>query len=141
MEAITSSTFPIPACYRWFQFNTILNLRTNAEYPTFTFCFTVNTTFADVTIVANTWVSCSSWKTSGASDPLIELHSENARQFLAENDDGNSIPSMNCYASVLSYRLPRGDYRVVIRNPKCAYGYYELRFLAEVSFARKDNST
>ncbi|CAF3552670.1 unnamed protein product [Rotaria sp. Silwood1] len=141
MQTITSSASPIAACHQWFPFNTILNLSTNVEHPTFTFCFSVNTIFADVTIAANTWVPCSSWKNSGASDPLIELHSENVKQLLAKNDDGNSIPSINCYASVLSYRLPRGDYRVVIRNPKCAYGYCELRFLAEVPFARIDNST
>ncbi|CAF3161842.1 unnamed protein product [Rotaria sp. Silwood2] len=140
-QTITSRVSSIPACYQWFPFNTIVNLNTNVEHPTFTFCFTINTTFADVTIAANTWVSCSNWKSSGAGDPLIELYSENNRQLLAENDDGNSISSMNCYASVLSYRFPRGDYRVVIRNSKCAYGFFELRLLAEVPFRQKDNST
>ena len=86
------------------------------QYPTLTFCFSVDTVSADVTIQANTWVPCSQWKSSGASDPLVELHSESDRKLLAENDDGNSISTMNCFGSVLSYRLPRGDYRAVIRN-------------------------
>ena len=137
----TSVTSSRPMCSRWFSFNTISNQSTNAQYPTFTFCFSVDTVSADVTIQANTWVPCSQWKSSGASDPLIELHSESGRKLLAENDDGNSIPTMNCFGSVLSYRLPRGDYRAVIRNPKCAYGFFELRVLAETSTSQKRSTT
>lgn len=133
----TSAGIPRPACPQWFSFNTLLNESTNAEYPTFIFCFTVDTMIADVTIAVNTWVPCSKWKNSGASDPLIELYSESDSQLLAENDDGNSIPSMNCYASVLSYRLPKDNYRVIIRNPKCAHGFFELRFLANGATEQK----
>jgi len=28
--------------------------------------------------------------------------------------------------------LEKGDYRVIIRNPKCAYGKVELRLSAEI---------
>lgn len=131
----TSTSTSSSACKKWLSFNTFLNISTNNAEPTFTFCFNVNKTFADVTIAANTWVPCFKWKNSGAADPLIELYSENERRLLAENDDGNSIPTMNCYASVISYRLVHGDYRVVIRSPKCAYGNFELRFQAELPFS------
>lgn len=72
------------------------------------------------------------WKASGAADPLIELYSLPENEFLAQNDDGSSHSVQNCYASVLSYRLERGDYRVVIRHPKCSYGTFELRLSAEI---------
>ena len=72
------------------------------------------------------------WKASGAADPLLELYAWPANEFLAQNDDGNSLVLQNCYASVLSYRLARGDYRVVIRHPKCSYGTFEVRLLAEI---------
>ncbi len=135
-EQISSTTpttpSPRPTCPRWFSFNTISNETTNANEPYFTFCFTVETTLADVTISANTWVSCMLWKLSGTADPLLELYSEPGDQFLAQNDDGNSLTLQNCYAAVLSYRLPKGDYRVIIRNPKCAYGKFEVRLSAEI---------
>jgi hypothetical protein len=117
---------PRPACLRWIPFNTISNESTSANEPNFTFCFTVETTIADVTIAANTWAPCMTWKLSGTADPLLELYSEPPNELLAQNDDGNSLALQNCYAAVLSYRLQKGDYRVIIRNPKCAYGKFEL---------------
>lgn len=72
-----------------------------------------------------------SWKLSGTADPLLELYNEPGDVLLAQNDDGNNLAFQNCYAAILSYRLSRGDYRVVIRNPKCAYGRFELRLSAE----------
>jgi hypothetical protein len=128
----TTSSSPKPTCPRWFRFNTISNESTNANEPNFTFCFSVETALADVTIAANTWVSCLKWKLSGTADPLLELYSEPGEILLAQNDDGNSLEFQNCYGAVLSYRLPKGDYRVVIRNPKCAYGKFELRLSAEI---------
>jgi hypothetical protein len=92
----------------------------------------VETELADVTIAANTWVPCITWKLSGMADPLLELYPEPGDVLLAKNDDGNSLGLQNCYAGVLSYRLPKGDYRVVIRSPKCAYGKFELRLSAEI---------
>ena len=56
---------------------------------------------------------------------------------LAQNDDGNAIVEFNCYAAVISYRLVRGDYRVVIRHSKCNYGKFELRLSAEATNALK----
>ena len=50
---------------------------------------------------------------------------------LAQNDDGRSIPEINCYASILSYRLNVGQYRVVIRHQKCRYGKLEVRLMIE----------
>jgi hypothetical protein len=73
------------------------------------------------------------WKLSGTADPLLELYSEPPNELLAQNDDGNSLALQNCYAAVLSYRLQKGDYRVIIRNPKCAYGKFELRLSAEIN--------
>jgi len=92
----------------------------------------VETALADVTISANTWVPCMMWKLSGTADPLLELYTEPDGKLLAENDDGNNLTDRNCYAAVLSYRLEKGDYRVIIRNPKCAYGKFELRLSAEI---------
>ncbi|CAF2662529.1 unnamed protein product [Rotaria sp. Silwood2] len=136
-QEITTTRQPISPpgreCSQWLHFDTIANESTNANKPQFTFCFSVNTTSADVTISANTWVSCRMWKLSGAADPLLELYSEANGNFLAQNDDGNSLPLQNCYAAVLSYRLQKGDYRVIIRNPKCAYGRFELRLSAEIN--------
>jgi hypothetical protein len=127
----TTNLFSQPACPRWLSFNTISNESTSASEPVFIFCFSVQRTFADVTISANTWVPCTTWKNSGTADPSLELYTEPINQLLAKNDDGNSLPLQNCYAAVLSYRLQRGDYRVIIRNPKCAYGKFELRLTAE----------
>jgi hypothetical protein len=126
------TTPPRPTCPQWFQFNRISNESTSANEPYFTFCFTVETTLADVTISANTWVPCMIWKLSGTADPLLELYTEPHGKLLAENDDGNNLTFQNCYAAVLSYRLEKGDYRVIIRNPKCAYGKFELRLSAEI---------
>ncbi|CAF3417555.1 unnamed protein product [Rotaria sp. Silwood1] len=131
-QQTTTTTTTQLACPRWLHFDTISNESTNANETHFTFCFSVNTTLADVTISANTWVSCRMWKSSGAADPLLELYSEENGKLLAQNDDGNSFALQNCYAAVLSYRLQRGDYRVIIRNPKCAYGKFELRLSAEI---------
>ena len=134
----TTSTAVIhSACSRWLHFNTISNESTSNDDPTFLFCFTINTTSADVTIAANTWVPCATWKFSGAADPLLELYSLPNRQLLARNDDGNSLPFKNCYAAVLSYRLPMGNYQVTIRNPKCAHGNFELRVLTETFIEQK----
>ncbi len=129
-EQISSS--PRPRCPRWLNFNTISNESTSANEPYFIFCFSVETVLADVTIAANTWVPCMKWKLSGTADPLLELYSEPGGVFLAQNDDGNSLEFQNCYAGVLSYRLQKGDYRVIIRSPKCAYGKFELRLSAEI---------
>jgi hypothetical protein len=123
---------PRPTCPRWLSLNTISNESTSADEPFFIFCFNVETSLTDVTISANTWVPCTTWKLSGTADPLLELYSELTKELLAENDDGNSLAFQNCYAAVLSYRLQRGDYRVIIRNHKCAYGTFELRLLAEI---------
>ncbi len=133
VSSTEQTTFsPRPTCPRWFDFNRISNESTSTNEPNFTFCFHVETTLADVTISANTWVSCMMWKLSGTADPLLELYSEPDGEFLAQNDDGNSLTDQNCYAAVLSYRLKKGDYRVIIRNPKCAYGKFELRLTAEI---------
>jgi hypothetical protein len=129
-EQISSS--PRPRCPRWLNFNTISNESTSANEPYFIFCFSVETVLADVTIAANTWVPCMKWKLSGTADPLLELYSEPGGVLLAQNDDGNSLEFQNCYAGVLSYRLQKGDYRVIIRSPKCAYGKFELRLSAEI---------
>ena len=120
-------------CPRWFRFNRISNETTTANEPYFIFCFTVETELADVTIAANTWTPCMTWKLSGTADPLLELYNQPADVLLAQNDDGNSLAFQNCYAAVLSYRLRQGDYRVVIRNPKCAYGRFELRLSTEIN--------
>ncbi|CAF1131021.1 unnamed protein product [Adineta ricciae] len=122
-------------CPKWLTFNTILNLTSSIVQPNHAFCFTVNTTFADVTIVANTWVSCSTWKISGTADPLLELFTPetNIGSPIAQNDDGNSISHLNCYAAVLSYRLMKGNHRIVIRHQKCAYGNFELRISSETN--------
>jgi hypothetical protein len=65
---------------------------------------------------------------------LIDLYSiQNDPILLAQNDDGNSISEFNCYAAVISYRFYRGNYRVVIRHPKCNYGRFELRLSAETT--------
>ncbi len=122
---------PRTACPRRFSFDTISNESTNANEPSFIFCFRVETPSADVVISANTWTPCIIWKLSGAADPLLELCSESNGEGLAQNDDGNSIALTNCYTAVLSYRLQKGDYRVIIRNPKCAYGKFDLRLSAE----------
>lgn len=91
-----------------------------------------------MTIAANTWTSCDNWKTSGASDPLMDLYDiRTAPALLAQNDDGNSIIDFNCYAAVLSYRLHRGNYQVVIRHAKCNYGTFELRLSSETTNGRK----
>ena len=119
-------------CPRWLPFKTISNETTDVANPEFVFCFYTELLMTDVTIAANTWVSCMEWKNSGFADPLMELYSLPNGQLLAENDDGNSLPHSNCFASVLSYRLPRGAYRVVIRHPKCSYGKFELRLFAEM---------
>jgi hypothetical protein len=126
------SSSPRPRCPRWLNFNTISNESTSANEPYFIFCFSVETVLADVTIAANTWVPCMKWKLSGTADPLLELYSEPGGVLLAQNDDGNSLEFQNCYAGVLSYRLQKGDYRVIIRSPKCAYGKFELRLSAEM---------
>ncbi|CAF1483996.1 unnamed protein product, partial [Rotaria sordida] len=111
--AITTSTTPNIICPRWLQFGLIINVTTNASHPEFTFCFHVNQSSSDVTVAANTWVPCANWKVSGAADPLMDLYViGNNLKMLAQNDDGNSIPHLNCYASVLSYRLDHGNYRV-----------------------------
>ncbi|CAF3266322.1 unnamed protein product [Rotaria sp. Silwood2] len=130
----TASTSPNVICPRWLQFGLIINVTTNASHPEFTFCFHVNQSSSDVTVAANTWVPCANWKVSGAGDPLMDLYViGNNLKMLAQNDDGNSIPHLNCYASVLSYRLDRGNYRVVIRHHKCLYGYFEVRLSAETT--------
>ncbi|CAF4414138.1 unnamed protein product [Rotaria sp. Silwood2] len=129
---ITTIPSPRPECLRWFYFDTISNESTSATEPTFSFCFIVNKTLTDVTISANTWVSCQMWKSSGTADPLIELYFESNNQLLAQNDDGFNVETRNCYAAVLSYRLKKGIYRAIIRNSKCAYGKFELRLSAEV---------
>lgn len=126
-----STLTPRTACPRWLSLDTISNESTSANEPLFIFCFSVKTLSADVIISANTWVSCMEWKFSGTADPLLELYSESNDELLAQNDDGNNLALTNCYAAVLSYRLPKGDYRVIIRNPKCAYGKFELRLSAE----------
>jgi hypothetical protein len=129
----TQSTLaPQLECPRWLLFDTISNESTSVAEPTFIFCFHVETLLADVTISANTWAPCTTWKLSGTADPLLELYSESNEEFLAQNDDGNNLALTNCYAAVLSYRLKKGDYRVIIRNPKCAYGKFELRLSAEI---------
>jgi len=120
-------------CPQWFQFNRISNESTSLAEPNFTFCFTVETTFADVTIGANTWSPCTTWKLSSTADPFMELYTEPSGVLLAQNDDGNSLPLQNCYAAILSYRLQRGDYRVVIRSSRCAYGKFELRLTTEIN--------
>ena len=127
-----TTSSPRATCPRWFHFDRISNESTSVDEPNFTFCFSVEAALADVTIAANTWVPCMTWKLSGTADPLLELYTEPNGVFLAQNDDGNSLAVQNCYAAVLSYRLQRGDYRVVIRNPKCAYGKFELRLSAEI---------
>ena len=127
-----SSSTTESTCSRWFRFNRVSNESTNANQSSFIFCFTVESDIADVTIAANTWTSCMTWKLSGTADPLLELYNEPGDVLLAQNDDGNNLAFQNCYAAILSYRLQRGDYRVVIRNPKCAYGRFELRLAAEI---------
>jgi len=125
-------------CPKCLLFSTIKNVTTNDNQRNYIFCFYVNTTIADVTISANTWTPCSTWKTSGAADPLIDFYNiTNDPLLLAQNDDGNSFPAFNCYAAVISYRLYRGNYRVVIRHPKCNYGRFELRLSAETTNAFK----
>lgn len=96
-----------------------------------TFCFRVDFESTDVTISANTWVSCLLWKLSGAADPQLTLYSEANGELLAQNDDGNGLASKNCYGAVLSYRLSKGDYRVTVRHARCAFGRFELRLFAE----------
>lgn len=123
---------PRPACPRWLSFRTVSNESTDANRSQVVFCFQVEADVADVTIAANTGVTCPMWKLSGIADPLIELYTWPSDQLLAQNDDGNSLTFQNCYASVISYRLTRGEYRVVIRHPKCAYGRFELRLSAEI---------
>lgn len=122
-------------CPLWLPLNTIINVTTNEDHPNYTFCFTVNTTMDDVTIAANTWSPCSTWKISGTADPIMELFTPETSNGLpvAQNDDGNSITHLNCYAAVLSYRLIKGNHRVVIRHQRCAYGNFELRLLAETT--------
>lgn len=130
----TTSAYQNPKCIRWLPFGTIKNITTNENQKNYSFCFHVNTTFADVTIAANTWTPCSIWKTSGAADPLINLYNISAKSILlAQNDDGLSIPELNCYAGVISYRLYTGNYLVVIDHPKCNYGYFEIRLSAELT--------
>ncbi len=124
---------PPSSCSRRLSFDTVSNETTSVGQPLYIFCFSVSTSTADVTISANTWVPCSAWKASGAGDPLLELYSENNGRLLAQNDDGNSLALQNCFAAVLSYRLPKGDYRVVVRNPKCTHGTFELRLSAETT--------
>ncbi|CAF1690968.1 unnamed protein product, partial [Adineta ricciae] len=103
----TRAVDPDYYCPRWLPFETVVNLTSSALEPNYTFCFTVNTSFADVTITANTWASCSTWKMSGTADPLLELFTPETSidSPVAQNDDGNSISHLNCYAAVLSYRL------------------------------------
>ncbi|CAF1683499.1 unnamed protein product, partial [Adineta ricciae] len=70
--AVITSGIPLNgACPNWLPFGTVLSLTSSALQPNYTFCFTVNTTFADVTIAANTWAPCSTWKISGTADPLL----------------------------------------------------------------------
>ena len=56
---------------------------------------------------------------------------------VGQNDDGNNVPQVNCYAAVLSYRLAKRSYRVVIRHQKCHYGLFELRLSAETTNQNK----
>ena len=88
---------------------------------------------ADVTVSANTWTSCALWKASGKADPMIDFYNITNTDplLLAQNDDGASINELNCNAAVISYRLYNGNYRVVIRHPKCNYGQFEVRLTAE----------
>ncbi|CAF1470283.1 unnamed protein product [Rotaria sordida] len=127
----------LPSCPRLLSFGTVLNITTNVNESMYTFCFTVNTTWADVTVSSNTWIPCTSWKLSGAVDPLLELYSEPNGRLLAQNDDGSHLALKNCYGAVLSYRLRKGDYRVIVRNPKCGYGTFELRLSAETKNGEK----
>ena len=121
-------------CPHWLPWGTIMNVTTNETHPNYTFCFTVNTTKADITILANTWTSCSAWKSSGAADPFMELFTPaDNKTCAAQNDDGASIVELNCYAAVLSYRLVKGDHRVVIRHQRCNFGRFELRLKGEVN--------
>jgi hypothetical protein len=121
-------------CSEWLPFGTVKNITTSISQQNYTFCFYVNATEADVTVASNTWVSCDSWKTSGAADPLMDLYALNVEPIiLAQNDDGNSIRELNCLAAIISYRLSRGNYRVVIRHSKCSYGNFELRLSAETT--------
>jgi hypothetical protein len=131
----TSTTTPSTSmCSEWLLFGTVKNITTNDNQRNYSFCFYVNTTLADVTILANTWTPCATWKTSGAADPLIDLYNiTNNPILLAQNDDGNSISQFNCYAAVISYRLYRGNYQVIIRNPKCNYGRFEVRLSVETT--------
>jgi hypothetical protein len=132
---VETTTIPSnPVCSEWFLFDTIKNITTSESQQNYSFCFYVNTTFADVTISANTWAPCATWKISGTADPLIDFYNiTNNSILLAQNDDGNSIPELNCYAAVISYRLYRGNYRVVIRHLKCNYGRFEVRLSAETT--------
>ncbi|CAF1121256.1 unnamed protein product, partial [Didymodactylos carnosus] len=129
-EIITTATQQplLSPCPRYWQFDTLVNVTTNEAEQNYTFCFDVNQFQSDVTITANTYVSCSNWKQSGAGDPMLELYCRKqwSEQLLAVNDDGNAN-FQNCFAAVLSYRLPRGTYKVVVRHPKCNYGRFELR--------------
>ncbi|UJR17606.1 hypothetical protein I4U23_004502 [Adineta vaga] len=122
-------------CPYWLPFGTILKLTTSTFQPNYTFCFTVNTSFADVTIAANTWAPCSTWKISGTADPLLELFTPETSMNspVAQNDDGNSVDHLNCFAAVLSYRLMKGNHRVVIRHQRCAYAKFELRLTSEAN--------
>ncbi|UJR17557.1 hypothetical protein I4U23_004453 [Adineta vaga] len=138
-SSTTTSTItniiPNQICPQWLPFGTSLKLLTSTLQPNYTFCFTVNTTFADVTIAANTWAPCSTWKISGTADPFLELFTPetNINSPVAQNDDGNSVDHLNCFAAVLSYRLLRGNHRVVIRHQRCAYGNFELRLSSETT--------
>jgi hypothetical protein len=134
----TTTTTSNPVCSEWLPFGTIKNVTTSDNQQNYSFCFNVNTTLADVTVSANTWTPCATWKTSGAADPLMDMYNiTNNPILLAQNDDGNSIPELNCYAAVLSYRLNRGNYRILIRHPKCNYGKFEVRLSAETTNAYK----
>jgi len=125
-------------CSEWLPFGTIKNIITNDKQQNYSFCFYVNTTLADVTVSANTWTPCATWKKSGAADPLIDFYNiTNYSILLAQNDDGNSISELNCYAAVISYRLYRGSYQVIIRHAKCDYGRFEVRLSAETTNAFK----
>jgi hypothetical protein len=118
----------------WLPFGTIKNITTNDNQQNYSFCFYVNKTLADVIVSANTWTPCATWKISGAADPLIDFYNiTNYSILLAQNDDGNSISELNCYAAVISYRLYRGNYQVIIRHPKCNYGRFEVRLSTETT--------
>jgi len=111
-----------------------MNMTVSPSQPTVSFYFQLNAQMTDVTIEANTWVTCNQWKASGMADPDLELYSASqqsgSQQLLASNDDGNMTPQ-NCFAAVLSWSLTAGLYKVIVgASDTCSYGQFELHLSA-----------